>query len=162
MANSVPGMGQAVAVRVVKGFSSDQQPVISSVRADYRYFRDNWGIRSNTLKVALQRYFGNRVLGEARYRYYQQSAATFYNDNFTSEMTYMARDKELSTFHSHSLGAKVTWYFVDRKYLFFERIGVNFSHDYVNFDYRNFTDVRTGERYSFGANILQLYISAWY
>lgn len=153
---------QAVAVRVVKGFSSDQQPVISSVRADYRYFRDNWGIRSNTLKVALQRYFGSRVLGEARYRYYQQSAATFYSDNFASEMTYMARDKELSTFQSHSLGVRVTWYFLDRKYLFLDRMSLNFSHDYVNFDYQDFTDVRTGELYSFGANILQLYISAWY
>lgn len=153
---------QAVSVRAVKGFSSEQRPVISSVRAEYRYFRDNWGIHSNTLGLGVQRYFGNRVLGEARYRYYQQSAATFYSDNFATEMTYMARDKELSTFHSHSLGAKATWYFVDRKYLFFDRMSLNFSHDYVYFDYQDFTDVRTGEPYSFGANILQLYISAWY
>jgi hypothetical protein len=153
---------QAVSVRAVKGFPSDQRPVLSSVRAEYRYFRDNWGIHSNTLAFALQRYFENRVLGEARYRYYQQSAASFYSDNFTSEMTYMARDKELSTFHSHSFGAKISWNFVDQNYLFFDRMSLNASYDYVFFDYQDFTDVRTGELYSFGANILQLYISAWY
>jgi len=153
---------QAIAVRAIKGFSSDSRQAASSVRAEYRYFRDNWDIRSDTLSLAYQRYFGDRVLGEVRYRYYQQNAASFYSDNFTTLTTYRARDKELSTFHSHSLGAKVTWYFLDRKYLFFERMSMNFSHDYVNFDYKDFTDVRTGELYSFGANILQLYISAWY
>jgi hypothetical protein len=153
---------QAIAVRAIQAFSSESRPALSSLRADYRYFRDNWGIRSNTLAFTLQRYFGDRVLGEARYRYYQQSAASFYSDNFTSEMVYMARDKELSTFSSHSLGYKVSWKFLDRKYSMFDRMSLNFSHDYINFDYQDFTDVRTGEPYSFGANILQLYLSAWY
>jgi len=153
---------QAVAVRAVQAFSSGSRPVISSLRAEYRYFRDNWGIRSNTLAFALQRYFGDRVLGEARYRYYQQSAASFYSDNFTTEMVYMARDKELSTFTSHSLGYKVSWKFLDRKYSFIDRMSLNFTHDYINFDYQDFTDVRTGEAYSFGANVLQLFVSAWY
>jgi len=153
---------QAVAVRAVQAFSSGSRPVISSLRAEYRYFQDNWGIRSNTLAFALQRYFGDRVLGEARYRYYQQSAASFYSDNFTTEMVYMARDKELSTFSSHSLGYKVSWTFLDRKNFFIDRMSLNFSHDYINFDYQDFTDVRTGEAYSFGANVLQLFVSAWY
>lgn len=153
---------QAVAVRAVQAFSSGARPVISSLRAEYRYFQDNWGIRSNTLTFALQRYFGSRVLGEARYRYYQQSAASFYSDNFTSEMVYMARDKELSTFTGHSLGYKVSWKFLDRKYSFIDRMSLNFSHDYINFDYQDFTDVRTGEAYSFGANVLQLFVTAWY
>lgn len=153
---------QAIAVRAVQAFSSESRPAISSLRAEYRYFQDNWGISSNTLTFTLQRYFGDRVLGEARYRYYQQSAASFYSDNFTTEMVYMARDKELSTFSSHSLGYKVSWKFLNRKYTVFDRMSLNFSHDYINFDYKDFTDIRTGETYSFGANVLQLYISAWY
>jgi len=153
---------QAIAVRAVQAFSSESRPAISSLRAEYRYFQDNWGISSNTLTFTLQRYFGDRVLGEARYRYYQQSAASFYSDNFTTEMVYMARDKELSTFSSHSLGYKVSWKFLNRKYSVFDRMSLNFSHDYINFDYKDFTDIRTGETYSFGANVLQLYISAWY
>lgn len=153
---------QAVAVRAIQAFSSGSRSVNSSLRAEYRFFQDNWGIRSNTLAFALQRYFGDRVLGEARYRYYQQSAASFYSDNFASEMTYMARDKELSTFSSHSLGAKISWNFLNQKYFFFDRMSLNFSHDYIYFDYQDFTDVRTGEAYSFGANVWQLFISAWY
>lgn len=153
---------QAIAVRIVKGFSSESRPVMSSLRTEYRYFQDNWGIHSHTLAFALQRYFGDRVVGEARYRYYQQSAASFYSDNFATEMTYMARDKELSTFSSHSLGAKISWNFLNQKYLFFNRMSLNLSNDHIYFDYQDFTDVRNGQAYAFGANVWQLFLSAWY
>ena len=153
---------QAVSLRLVKGFTSEGRPVGSSARAEYRYYRDNWDIRSNTLGLAYQRYFGNSWLGELHYRYYQQNAASFYSDNFASEMTYMARDKELSTFHSHSLGVKWTWYFARQRFRLLDRASLNLSHDYIYFNYDDFTDVRTGQAYSFGANVLQLYISAWY
>lgn len=153
---------QAFAVRLVQGYASSTRALGSSLRAEYRYFRDNWEIRSNTLSLAYQRYFGRRWLGELRYRYYQQSAASFYSDNFTSEMTYMARDKELSTFHSHSLGVKATWYFLNGKFLFLERASLNLSHDYINFDYQDYTNVLTGQLHSFGAHVMQLFVSAWY
>jgi hypothetical protein len=153
---------QALALRLVKGFASEGRPAGSSARAEYRYYRDNWDIRSSTLGLAYQRYFGDSWLGELHYRYYQQNAASFYSDNFATEMTYMARDKELSTFHSHSLGVKWTWYFARRKFLFLDRASLNFSQDYIYFSYDDFTDVRTGQAYSFGANVLQIYISAWY
>jgi hypothetical protein len=153
---------QALAVRFMKGFSSDTRSVGESARADYRYYRDNWGISSNTLLLAYQRYFANRWLGEVHYRFYQQSAASFYSDNFSTEMTYMARDKELSAFQSNTLGIKATWFFPSGKTYFIDRLSLNFAYDYIAFDYDNFTDVRTGELYSFGANVLQLFISAWY
>lgn len=153
---------QAIAVRLVKGFAGQDKPVGSSVRAEYRYFRDSWDIRSNTLGLSYQRYFGPRWLFELRYRYYQQSAASFFSDNFTSEQTYMSRDKELSTFDSHTLGVKWSWTFAKQRFLFFNRASLNFSHDYISFNYDDFTDVRTGQPYSFGANVYQLYLSAWY
>lgn len=153
---------QAVALRLVKGFTSEGRPVDSSARVEYRYYRDNWDIRSSTLGLAYQRYLGNSWLGELHYRYYQQNAASFYSDNFATEMTYMARDKELSTFHSHSLGVKWTWYFARQRFRLLDRASLNFSHDYIYFNYDDFTDVRSGQAYSFGANVLQLYISAWY
>jgi len=153
---------RAIALRAIMGFGSELRPLVRSVRAEYRYFNDTWGISASTYTLALQQYFGVRWIGELRYRYYQQNAASFYSDNFSAPMTYMARDKELSTFSSHSIGAKVAWNFVNQKFLFFNRMSLNFSHDYVNFDYQDFTDVRTGQPYSFGANILQLYLSGWY
>lgn len=153
---------QAFAVRFIQGFPSTTRAAGSSIRAEHRYFRDNWGVRSNTLSLAYQKYFASRWLGEVHYRYYQQSAASFYSDNFAVERAYMARDKELSTFHSHSLGVKATWNFLNGKFLFLERASLNFAHDYILFDYQDYTNVLTGQLHSFGANVYQLFISAWY
>lgn len=153
---------QAVALRLVQGFPSPTRALGSSLRAEYRYFRDNWEVRSHTLSLAYQKYFGSHWLGELRHRYYQQSAASFYSDDFPMEMVYMARDKELSTFQSHSLGVKASWYFLNRKFLFLERASLNLSHDYIYFDYEDYTNVLTGRLHSFGANVIQLFISAWY
>lgn len=153
---------QAVALRAVQGFSTASRPLGLSARVDYRYYRDTWDVRANTLGFTLQRYFGDRWIGEARYRYYQQNAASFYSDNFATEMTYMARDKELSTFHSHSLGVRFSWMFSKQQFPFFNKASLNFAHDHIYFDYNDFTDVRTGQPYSFSADVLQLYISAWY
>jgi hypothetical protein len=77
-------------------------------------------------------------------------------------MTYMARDKELSTFHSHSLGFKLGWTLFDRKRWIFDKATLNGSYDYIMFDYSDFSDVRTGSAYSFNANVIQLFISTWY
>ncbi len=147
---------QAIAVRLVKGFDGGDRAVRSSLRAEYRYFQDNWAIGSNTLGLAYQRYFGERWLGELRYRYYQQSAASFYSDNFTAPMSYMSRDKELSTFHDHSIGTRWSWTFLKGRYLFIDRASLNLAYDYIRFSYDDFTDVRTGQPYSFGANVIQL------
>lgn len=153
---------QALAVRLMKGFSSGTRAVGESVRAEYRYYRDNWGIRGNTLELAYQRYFAQSFLGEVHYRFYQQSAASFYSDNFSTEMTYMARDKLLSAFKDNSLGVKFTWFFLNGKYSFVDRMSLNFAYDYIDFNYQDYTDIHTGQPYSFGANVLQLFISAWY
>lgn len=153
---------QAIALRAVQGFGLSGRTPGLSARIDYRYYRDNWDIRANTLGVALQRYFGDRWIGELRGRYYHQNAASFYSDNFASAMTYMARDKELSTFQDYSLGIRVSWMFLRQQFLFFDKASLNFAHDHIWFDYKDFTDVRTGRPYSFESDVLQLYLSAWY
>jgi len=150
---------RALALRANLGFGGVNRPLSSALRAEYRYFHDTWDIGAHTLSLALQRYFGEHWIGELRYRYYQQTAATFYSDNFTSLMTYMARDKELSTFTGHSIGAKVNWQFLKSARF---RASLLFSYDYLMFDYEDFTDVRTGQPYSFNADVAQLSISLWY
>lgn len=151
---------RALAVRGVMGFGSVLRPLIRSVRAEYRYFNDTWDISAHTASLALQRYFGERWIGELRYRYYQQSAASFYSDRFPpAQFQYMARDKELSTFHSHSIGVKATWMFVKRPRF---RGGIVGSYDFLAFEYDDFTDVRDGQPYSFNADVAQLSVSLWY
>ena len=150
---------QALAVRLVKGFGTAGRPLGRSIRADYRYYRDTWDVRAQTLALTWQHYFGDQRIGELRYRYYTQSAASFYSDNFSTDMTYLARDKELSTFHSHSLGVKVTRFFFERPRL---RASFSFSFDRIFFDYDNFSDVRTGQPYSFDANVWQGFLTFLY
>jgi hypothetical protein len=153
---------QAIATRLIKGFGSTARPLSTSVYVDYRYYRDTWDIRAHTLSLGLQRYLGDRWIMEGRARYYTQNHASFYSDNFPIEMTYMARDKELSTFQDYSLGVKFSWMFAKQRFLLFNRASLNLSYDYIFFNYDDFTDPRTGELYSFGANVLQFFITAWY
>jgi hypothetical protein len=150
---------QALAIRLVKGFGAGDRPLGRSLRAEYRYFQDNWDIRANTLALTWQRYFGDRRIGELRYRYYTQSAASFYSDNFSTDMTYLARDKELSSFTSHSLGIKLTRQFVNRPRV---RVSFSLAFDRVLFDYEDFTDLRTGQPYSFDANVWQGFVTFLY
>jgi len=150
---------RALALRGVYGFGGANRPLSSAFRAEYRYFQDTWDIGAHTLSLGWQRYFGSHWIGELRYRYYQQSAASFYSDNFTQPSTYMARDKELSTFSSHSIGAKASWQFFSGTRF---RASLLFSYDYLMFDYKDFSDVRTGDPYSFNADVAQLSVSLWY
>lgn len=152
---------QAIALRAVKGLAGANEKLGSSVRLDYRYFWDTWDIRAHTLTTTLSRYLNDRWLGEAHYRFYRQDRASFYSDNFPVEETYMARDKELSTFTSHTLGVKGTYRLLQRP-SFLDKATVNFGYDFVRFSYDDFTDVRTGEAFGFDAHVVQLYFSAWY
>ena len=50
-----------------------------TLHADYRFYRDDWGIRAHTLEVAWQQSLGERWALRPALRYYTQSAADFYS-----------------------------------------------------------------------------------
>ena len=50
-----------------------------TLQADYRFFRDDWGIRAHTLEVAWQHEVNERWSVRPALRYYTQSAADFYS-----------------------------------------------------------------------------------
>ncbi|HEX4780270.1 MAG TPA: porin [Usitatibacter sp.] len=50
-----------------------------SLQAEYRYYRDDWGIRAHTLEVAWQQSLGERWAVRPALRYYTQNAADFYS-----------------------------------------------------------------------------------
>jgi hypothetical protein len=50
-----------------------------TLQVDYRYFRDDWGIRAHTLELAWQQDFGARWSVRPALRYYTQGAADFYS-----------------------------------------------------------------------------------
>jgi hypothetical protein len=50
-----------------------------TLQAEYRYYRDDWGIRAHTLELAWQQSLGGRWALRLALRYYTQSAADFYS-----------------------------------------------------------------------------------
>ena len=129
-----------------------------AVHTDYRYFWDTWGIKAHTAEVGYSRYFGDPYLADTFLRYYTQKHALFYSDNAQTETTYVSRNRQLSSFNSVGLGAKLAYTIkkVPNNY----EVKLNGSYEYVRFKFSDFTDIRTGSLYSNNANVLQLYVSA--
>ena len=93
-------------------------------------------------------------------RYYTQTKALFYYDDAPSETTYVSRNRQLSTFNDESLGAKVSYTVkkVPGRY----DVKLNAAYEYTRFQYKDFTDIRTGNLYGYNANIVQLFVTATY
>jgi len=130
------------------------------VYGEYRRFWDTWGIHANTYELGYSRHIGDDWLVDGHARYYKQGDAVFYADNFTREMTYMSRNRQLSAFTDKGLGGKVSysaWRVPGR----FE-LKVNGAAEWLRFNYNDFTDIRSGSRYSFSARMLELFVSAYY
>lgn len=133
-----------------------------STRADYRYFTDTWDIRAHTVELGFNTYLRKGWLLEGHYRFYTQGSASFYADNFDREFVFMARDKELSDFDSHTVGARLSFELLDDSWGIFDRASLNLGYDFIRFGYDNFTDVRTGDPYSFNSHVVQIFLTAWY
>jgi hypothetical protein len=150
-----------VSVHAIKGLLDEDGKVGASIRIGYRYFWDTWNIKANTIELGYATRYKERWTIEPHYRYYRQSAASFYSDNFLEPMTFMARDKELSTFKSQSVGAKVSYDLAPNRFGF-DRAAVTVAFDFLRFNYDNFTDPRNGQPYAFDAGVLQLFVSGWF
>lgn len=132
----------------------------NAMRAEYRYFWDTWAIKAHTAELGYSRYFGDLWLADAYVRVHSQKKALFYADNATAETLYVTRNRQHSTFNSTGIGAKISyvWKKVPGQY----EIKANGAYELVQFKFKDFTDVRTGNLYSSNANVLQLYLTATY
>jgi hypothetical protein len=130
----------------------------NAMRAEYRYFWDTWAIKGHTFELGYSRYFGDAWLADAFVRIYSQNKALFYSDNASTETTYISRNRQLSTFNSVGLGAKLTYTLkkIPGRY----EVKANGAYELVRFNYKDFTDIRDGSAYSFAAHVLQLYLTA--
>ena len=75
--------------------------------ADYRYYHDNWAIYSNAVSVGLSHHFGDRIVGGASYRRYNQTAAFFYAPSYTGNPQYITGDFRLFPFDSNMATARL-------------------------------------------------------
>ena len=131
-----------------------------SVRAEYRYFWDNWDIKAHTVEAGYSRYLGESFLAEGFVRYYTQSAALFYSDNAQAETTYVSRNRQLAEFNNVVIGGKLTFDWKKQPGLY--DLKANAGLELLNLNYKNFTDIRNGSAYSLRAAVLQLYLTATY
>lgn len=107
---------------------------------------------------------------DVKYRWYDQTGASFYSDLFSrSEATnFRARDKELSPLTSSTLAIEATYEFLRDGWNFIDRGSVTMSFSRLHVDYENFSDLTAGEPpgseplYQLDADVIQVFFSIWY
>ena len=80
------------------------------LRLSYRYFWDDWGIKSNTLDIEYRFELWNNFYLQPHYRYYTQTAADFYRHSLRdNEPTpdYVSADLRLAEFVGKTIGIKL-------------------------------------------------------
>lgn len=144
-------------------------PQRAAIHAGVRYFEDSWDIDATTIELGYTFPYGESLIFEATYRLHDQTSAEFYSDLFPrlQATTYRARDKELSTFTSTTLGLGATYEF-GRAWEKIERGSINLQIDWIEFDYDDFRDLTGNEPvgseplYSFDAAVTRLFASIWF
>ena len=155
-------------------------PWRAAIFGGYRYFTDTWGIDANTYELGYMHPLGNTGWTfEASFRYYTQGKADFYSDIFTrvDAQNFMGRDKELSTFVSQTLHVGASYEFAKGGWRFIKKGTLNLFFDRMEFDYDDFRDARfsllptddpnfrpagSEPLYTFGANVIQAFVSIWF
>jgi hypothetical protein len=83
-----------------------------TLQADYRFYRDDWGIRAHTLDVAWQMTLGERWALRPALRYYTQDAADFYSPLApSSQPAVHSSDQRLAAFGGLSPSLRVIYSF---------------------------------------------------
>ncbi|MFO1329731.1 MAG: DUF3570 domain-containing protein [Rubrivivax sp.] len=127
------------------------------LRTEWRHYWDNWGLKAETVELSHARAFGSTWQAEALLRWHHQKAAHFYRDDAESETRYLTRNRQLGSFDSWSLGAKarhaLPWGGDGTRWW------LNAAYEFKRFDFRDFTDLRTGQPYAHNAHLLQVHLS---
>ena len=79
----------------------------AALHADYRYFDDDWGIRSHTVDVGWHQNIGETTRLIPYLRYYSQSEADFFANIVDLSDRYYADDHRLSAFGALSAGFRL-------------------------------------------------------
>jgi len=96
---------QALFVKVNQYFGNR-----SSVRVNYRYYEDDWGVVSHTYGVKLNQMIKDGVIVRYRYRYYDQSAATFHRDEYETVDGiggFLSADYRMGRTEAHLFGGRL-------------------------------------------------------
>ena len=149
----------------------------AAIHGGYRFFTDTWGINAHNVDIGYTRPWKQAFMFDVGYRYYAQNSADFYSDLFpyAQSQNFLARDKELSTFNSHTIRFGMSYDLVQDGWRMLDRASVSFSFDHVLYDYEDFNDLRNVDSngaplyppgqepaFNYSADILQLFFSIWF
>lgn len=92
------------------------RPLKLAVRVTGRAYRDTWDVTSGTGELEVEKYFFEGFRVAARGRFYKQSGASFWSDDYTGgepplgpKGQYFTGDRELSPFFSVGAGLRMTY-----------------------------------------------------
>ena len=142
----------------------------AALHGGYRAYSDSWGIVASTFETGYTWPNEDRWIFETSLRYYDQQKADFFSDLFPFEdaQNHLARDKELSTFTSITLGGGFSYELDNGNWSWFKRGSLNFHLDHIFFDYDDFRDLtKSGTAgneplYSFEADVIRAFASFWF
>lgn len=150
-------------------------PYRAAVDGTYRFYTDTWGVRAHTGEIGYTHPLWSRWILEGKLRYYRQSAADFYGDLFPRRQfaNFLARDKELSTFTSYTIGIGAEYEFTIPRARWIQKSTANVRYDYLTIEYDDFRDARVTDPangvlpgqeplYELNANVLQVFFSIWF
>ena len=130
----------------------------SSLRAEYRRYWDNWNIKAGTTEFGVAKHIGERFLLDGTLRLYSQGKALFYSDNAAVETTYVSRNRQLGTFKSTAVGAKLSYSVPGLPAVYDAKLIA--AYERKSFRFADFTDLRSGQAYAYKADVLQLMVAA--
>ncbi|MGH8286296.1 MAG: DUF3570 domain-containing protein, partial [Steroidobacteraceae bacterium] len=106
---------------------------------------------------------------------YRQDAADFYGDLFPRRQfaNFLARDKELATFDSVTLGVGAAYQFAVPRLPWIQKSTANIRYDHLIISYDDFRDATKTDPlngivagaeplYELDADIIQLFLSIWF
>jgi len=78
-----------------------------SVGGAYRYYMDDWGLSSHTIRIEGAYLPDADTILSARYRFYTQGKVDHYRSSYAVPQPYITSDKELSPLSSHRIGLEL-------------------------------------------------------
>lgn len=149
-------------------------PYRAAIDGSYRFYDDTWGVQANDIELGYTQPVRKWIL-DTSLRFYKQNAADFYSDLFPRRnfSNFMARDKELATFTSYSLGVGATYEFKFARLPWLQKSTFNVKYTRLFIDYDDFRDatqtdpaagIVAGQEslYQLNANVIQAFVSVWF
>jgi hypothetical protein len=125
------------------------RPIRAALRLMLRGYYDTWAIKSATVEAEFEKSLGEAVRVMARGRFYDQSGAVFWSDDYTGgnpplgpRGQYWTGDRELSPFWSWLVGARIIWTIAPaegRLLGVMESLKLGGSANVTNFTYTEYT-----------------------